>query len=95
MSSLNYKIMPTRLTEKGATLNFVSRVKRGKYNSLAKLYETLRGSVNKVSHLFSCHLITYPHISVMIECGDIELLNANSEKLREIVEAKLWECMGS
>lgn len=94
MNTLSHRSFPTRLTEKENTLNFVSRVKRGKYNSLSKLYEGLRSSVWGINHLFSCHLITYPHISVMIECGNAELINAHSAQLREVIETKLWEYVG-
>lgn len=94
MNTLSHRNFPTRLTKQENTLNFMTHVKRGKYNSLAKLYDGLRSSVWSINHLFSCHLITYPNISIMIECGDAELLNANTEKLKEVIESQLWEYVG-
>ncbi len=91
MSSLNYRFTPTRIAKNEDALIFISRAKRGKYRSLAKLYDSLRYSVNSINNLFSCHLITYPYVSVFVECGNSELLHSNLEKIQFAIETTLWE----
>lgn len=80
------------MAKKENSINFITYVKRSKYKSLANLYDALRCSVRTINSVFSCHLITYPYISVMVECGDGDLLNTNLEKIRLAIETELWEC---
>jgi hypothetical protein len=91
MDSLNHRFIPTRIAKNEGTLVFISLVKRGKYASLSKLYDGLRCSVNSINNLFSCHLITYPYVSVLVECGNSELLHSNLGKIQLVVESTLWE----
>jgi hypothetical protein len=84
----------TKLTGKEGILIFDSVIRRGKYKNLTKLFEILSALVSEQNQGFKCQLMTYPRISVMIRCDDVSLLNANSEKLKQIIESALWECVG-
>lgn len=55
------------------------------------LYSDLSSRLRKINRFNCCHIVSYPHVSVVVTNRDASFLQENFDEIKSVVESALFE----